>query len=55
MEEVRQARAEAEAAFVGGSRRLSGGSNERRKWARAEEVSIGPRAEVDVPSLGRRR
>ena len=24
-------------------RRLSGGSNKRRKWARAEEVSIGPR------------
>jgi len=23
-----------------------GGSNERRKWARAEEVSIGPRAEA---------
>ena len=45
MEEASQARAEAEAAFVGG-RRLSGGSNERRKWARAEEVSIGLRAEA---------
>ena len=45
MEEVGQARAEANAAFVGG-RRLSGGSNERRKWAQAEEVSIGLRAEA---------
>ena len=45
MEEVSQARAEAEAAFVGG-RRLSGGSNEQQKWARAEEVSIGSRAEA---------
>ena len=25
---------------------MLGGSNERRKWARAEEVSIGPRAEA---------
>ena len=40
-----QARAEAEAVFVGG-RRLSGGCNERWKWARAEKVSIGPRAEA---------
>ena len=27
-------------------RRLSGGSNERRKWARAEEVGIRPRVEA---------
>ena len=43
MEEVSQARVEA--AFVGG-RRLSGGSNERRKCERVEEVSIGPWAEA---------
>ena len=40
-----EARAEAEAAFIGG-RWLSGGSNDRRKWARAEYMSIGPRAEA---------
>ena len=45
MEEASQAWAETEAVFVGG-RRLSGVSNGRRKWAQAEEVSIGPRAEV---------
>jgi len=44
VEEASQAWAETEAVFVGG-RRLSGVSNGRRKWAQAEEVSIGPRAE----------
>jgi len=45
VEEVSQARAEVEAVFVGG-RRLLGGSNERWKWARVEEVSIRLRAEA---------
>ena len=45
MEAAVEARAETEEAFIGG-RWLSGRSNDRRKWARAEEVSIGPRAEA---------
>ena len=45
MEEASLSRAEAEAVFVE-DKQLSGGSNKRRKWARVEEVSIGPRAEA---------